>query len=98
VGAAIAAVLGTLCCIGPAVIAVVGAGGALAGAKLAPYRPYFLAASGLLLGLGFWSSYRPSPANREGTSCTLRTGRRVRTVLWIAAAVTAASFLVPRFL
>lgn len=97
IGAAVAAVLGTLCCIGPAVIAVIGAGGALAGAKLEPFRPYFLAAALVLLGIGFWSTYWPS-RTVEGASCTIRTGKSVRAVLWIAAVITLSSIVVPRFL
>lgn len=47
--AAVAAVGGVLCCLGPVVVAVLGVGGAVAAARLAPYRPYFLAmAIGLL--------------------------------------------------
>jgi hypothetical protein len=32
----------TLCCVGPAVMAILGTSGVVAAAKLAPYRPYFI--------------------------------------------------------
>lgn len=93
-GTALVAVLGTLCCAGPAVVAVLGAGGALAAARLEPYRPYFLGASALMLAFGFWHAYRPARAG-EGAACSIRTGRVVRSILWVAALITVASALAP---
>lgn len=94
-GAAVAAVLGTLCCAGPVVVAVLGAGGALAAARLEPYRPYLLGVSFVMLGIGFFRAYRPHPADSDGVFCTARKGRIVRTLLWLAALVTLASALAP---
>ena len=96
-GGAAVAVLGTLCCAGPAIVAILGTGGALAAARLEPYRPYLLAGSIAMLAFGFWRAYRPAPAG-SGAACSIRTGRAVRTVLWIAAVLTVASVLAPRFL
>lgn len=93
-GAAATAALATLCCAGPAVVAIIGAGGALTAARLEPYRPLFLTAAVVLLGLGFWRAYRPSP---RGGACPVRTGRVVRAILWVAAAITVASAIAPRF-
>lgn len=97
-GAAIAALLGTLCCAGPAVVAVIGAGGALAAAKLEPYRPYFLAGATVMLAIGFWRAYRPASVGPDGAVCSIRTGRLVRSALWFSAVVTLASAFAPRFL
>ncbi len=55
---AVAAVGGVLCCPSPVVAAVLGVGGMMAGARLAPYRPYFLAASAPVGGAGFSSAAR----------------------------------------
>jgi len=44
VGSAAVAIFASLCCAGPAVVAVLGAGGAVAAAGLVPYRPYCRAA------------------------------------------------------
>lgn len=93
-GAAMAALFSTLCCAGPAVAALVGAGGALAAARLEPYRPYFLAAAVAMLAFGFWRAYRPA---RGGAACSLRTGRWVRSMLWVSALLTLASVVAPRF-
>jgi mercuric ion transport protein len=84
------------CCIGPAVIAVVGTGGALAAARLAPYRPYFIVGSVLLLGMGFWLAYRPK-SGCIGKTCTTSTAKITRALLWLAALVTVAAILLPNF-
>jgi mercuric ion transport protein len=93
--ASIAAVLGALCCAGPAVVGVIGAGGALAAARLEPFRPYFLAASVVMLSFGFWRAYRPARA--KGGACAIRTGRAARAILWASALITLGSALAPRF-
>lgn len=92
-GAAIAALVGTLCCAGSAVVALLGAGGALAAARLEPYRPYLLAAAVVMLAFGFWRAYRPAAG---GVSCSARTGRLVRAMLWCSALLLLASALAPR--
>jgi len=98
IGAALAAVFATLCCAGPAFVAgVLGAGGALAAARLEPYRPYFLAASAVMLALGFWRAYRPGRASATGVACSVRAGRLARSILWLSALITLASAIAPRF-
>ena len=96
VGAAGVATLAGLCCAGPSVVALLGASGAVAAAGLAPYRPYFLLGAFALLGFGFWRSYRPVSA--ESGSCSIRSGKAVRTVLWLSLATTIVSVLVPMWL
>jgi len=97
VGAATAALLGTFCCAGPAVVSLIGAGGALAAAEIEPYRPYFLAGAIGMLALGFWRAYRPASVGPGGAVCSIRAGRLVRAALWFSAVVTLASALAPRF-
>src|SRR5258708_14192964 len=83
----------TFCCVGPAVIAIVGTSGVLAAARLAPYRPYFILGSVFLLGLGFWLAYRPK-GGCLGKKCTTTTAKITRPVLWIPALIPgAADFL-----
>jgi hypothetical protein len=49
IGSALAALLASLCCLGPLLL-----GGAVLVATFAPLRPYFLAVSGVLLAGGFY--------------------------------------------
>jgi mercuric ion transport protein len=94
-GAAGAALMASLCCAGPAVLAVIGTSGAVAGAALEPFRLYFMAASFLLLGVGFWRAYVPEPSVG---SCSTRAGRLVRPVLWISLVGTVISTVAPFYL
>ena len=71
-GALGAAVAGAACCVGPLIVAVLGVGGAGAMVALAPYRPFFMAGTALMLGVGFFLVYRrrPVPAGAEtGDAC-----------------------------
>ena len=91
---ALAAVLGAIaasaCCVGPAVIATLGVGGAIAAAKVGPFRPALLGASYVLLGIGFWRTYF-GPTSTAGGACPTRIGRPVRIVLWLAALLTVGA-------
>ena len=71
VGSAIAA---SICCFGPLLLALLGLGGGALLLKLEPYRPFFLGASALFLGAGFYLAYRP-PVIEEcesGSACAIR--------------------------
>lgn len=90
VGGSILAGLGVAaCCIGPPLLAALGLGGVAAAARLAPYRPYFLIASVLMLGAGFYLVYgRMEHACRADGSCVPAAIRRgARILLWSAAVV-----------
>jgi len=95
-GSSLAATVTALCCVGPAVFAVLGTSGALEAARLAPYRPYFIVGSVLLLVLGFWLAYRPR-GGCIGKTCMTRTAKITRLLLWLAALITVAAILVPNF-
>jgi mercuric ion transport protein len=92
-GSALVALLAGLCCVGPAVLAALGLGGALAGASLTPYRPYLLAASALMLGFGFWRVYRPRRDCAAGACPSV--GRAARISLWCAALIAGLSLILP---
>jgi mercuric ion transport protein len=92
-GAAVAGLLGGLCCAGPLVMAVLGATGAWAAVQLAPYRPYLLGTAGVFLVLGFFRAYRPAAACATGRACSGGAPRRVRVLLWLAAALLLGSII-----
>lgn len=83
---ALVAAIAGLCCVGPAVIAILGVGGVVAAAGLKPYRAPLLAVSFVLLATAFWRTYRPRVAG-TGVSCLIAVGRATRIGLWIAAVV-----------
>jgi len=100
-GAALSAVLASSCCVGPIVLAALGVGGVGAAAALAPYRPYFLAATAVLLGFAYYRTYR-KPAASEAC-CVPGSGRRGwlgsrrsrEVALWAVTAVAIGSAAFP---
>ena len=84
IASVVAATAASVCCIGPLIAAVLGAGAVgAASTKFEPYRPYFLALTAVLLGLGFVSAYRHEPECADA-SCPPASRRTARTMLWIA--------------
>jgi len=95
-GAAATAAAASLCCVGPAVVSIVGVSGAVAAASLKPYRPYLLLGSMALLGAAFWLTSRPRIAAGVGAvACPTRAGRVSRTIVWIAAVIWVGAVLLP---
>ena len=97
-GGALAAAAASICCAGPAVgpllVSLLGAGGAVAFEGLRPYSPYIVAASGIILGWTIASSRRaeqcaPDKPGRFGRSFT-RGMLWVSAALWLAAAIGVA--------
>ena len=85
-GALAAAVGG--CCAAPWAVALLGVTGAVALARLTFLLPYALIGAATLLGVAFWWTYRPVPACADG-ACVPTTRRRLRIVVWLAAALVA---------
>lgn len=78
VGSVIAAAAASVCCIGPVVAAVLGAGAlGAASVRFEPYRPWFLGLTVILLGFGFVSAYRRKPECNDGT-CAPSSGRTAK--------------------
>jgi hypothetical protein len=94
IGGSIGAILGTLCCIGPASVALLGASGAIFAARLTPYRPALLLASAALLAFGFWRAYGQRVIV-GGQSCPIRVGRVAQTVLWVSALLWLVAAVFP---
>lgn len=86
-GALLAAVGASVCCVLPVVVALAGVGSAAAGALFEPYRPYFIGATILLLGFAFYQAYRPRATEcTPGGRCAVPENlRRQRLLLWIVA-------------
>ena len=94
-GGILGALAASSCCILPLVLFSLGVSGAWIGnfTQLAPYQPYFIAATIALLGYGYWLVYRSSKvACADGEACATPLSNRlvmggliVATVLVIAA-------------
>jgi mercuric ion transport protein len=95
VGAAIAA---SSCCILPLLLGAASAGSVGLGAALAPYRPYFLALTVLMLGSAFYFTYRPQKAGCETECCdtkSVRSRRLNRALLWVVMVFAAGAMAYP---
>src|SRR5947209_4481700 len=71
-GGLLGALAASSCCVLPLVLFSLGVSGAWMGnfTQLAPYQPYFLAATLAFLGYGYWLVYRSSQAAcAEGEAC-----------------------------
>ncbi len=94
--AAVTSAAASLCCAGPAAIAVMGVNGAILAAGLRPYRPILLTASFLMLAFSHWSVYRRVTA-RLGRACSRRAGRISKVVLWTATVMWVGALFIQYF-
>jgi len=104
-GGLVAALAASSCCILPLVLFSLGVSGVWIGnfTRLAPYQPYFIAATVGFLGYGYWLLYRSSKlACTRGEACArplpnlfVNAGMISATVLVIAA--LGVDFLSPLF-
>jgi len=95
----IAAIVASLCCVGPVLFAALGVGAFTAATLLAAARPYLLALAVLLLGVGFYRTYfRRQAACAPGEACATKPVNRLgRAGLWIAAVAVLAFALAPYY-
>lgn len=100
IGAAVAAILASACCLGPVALTSIGAGALVASAvNLELYRPGFLGLTAVFLAIGFYTTYRPGRG--EGCapcgSCVPSAKRASRMLLWVAAVVAALAATFPYY-
>jgi mercuric ion transport protein len=106
IGGVLGALAASSCCIVPLALFGLGVSGAWIGnlTRLAPYQPYFIAATVACLGAGYWLVYRSRKiACADGEACArplpnriVETGLILATLLVIGA--LAFDFLAPLFL
>lgn len=102
-GALIAAGIGSVCCVGPAIFAGMGLGaGALSFARGfgVIHMPMMILAF-LLLGTAFYFQFRKKgepPSNPKCCEPTEFKKRNSKTILWATTALTLFLFLVPYFI
>ncbi|HQU16280.1 MAG: mercury transporter MerT [Chromatiales bacterium 21-64-14] len=98
VAGTIAAVVGSLCCVGPLVLLGLGVSGAWIGhlTVLEPYRPIFIGITLLFLGLAFRKLYRAPQVCTPGTPCAdPRTRRNQRIVFWVVSVTLLGMLISP---
>jgi len=100
IGSTLAAFLASLCCLGPLFLGGAGLGTVLV-ATFAPLRPYFLAASVVLLAGGFYFVYRKPKTGEacEVETCAPQGGSRrlAKPLLWLATVAVAALAFFPSY-
>ena len=92
-GSAAGAVLASSCCIGPLVLISLGASGPWIGklTALKAYQPFFVVATAILLGYGFWLVYGPRRQSCGGECSARHSGRLTKAALWAASVLTLAA-------
>lgn len=87
-GAVFTGMATSACCIGPALVVLLGIGGAGFFLKFQGYQPFFIGLTLLLLGTGFYLAYRKKGECASGSCCPTKTvSRWYRRALWSAGAV-----------
>ena len=99
-GGLLAAIVASVCCLGPLVLVMAGVSGAwISGlAAFEPYRPYALGVALLCMALAYRSIYRgPAPeACEPGTLCAVpRTRRLYKLMFWVMSAMVLVALGFP---
>lgn len=98
VGAVLAAVGASLCCVAPLVLLSIGVGGAWMSSltALEPYRPIFVLATVALLGFAGWRLHRREEDCAPGEACANpAVRRRQRVIFWLVALTVLALLAFP---
>lgn len=97
-GSLLAAIAASLCCIGPLVAVVMGAGAFGAAAVFEAVRPYLLGLTGLLLASAFYLVYRKREAQCEDGLCNVQGASRAsKVMLWLTTVGVIAFVLFPYY-
>jgi mercuric ion transport protein len=98
VGGLVTAIAASACCILPLLLGAASAGSVGLSAALAPYRPYFISLTVLLLGGAFYLTYRPGKVGCETDCCDTKSvrARRVnKALLWLVTVFTVGALAYP---
>ncbi|NOX89119.1 MAG: hypothetical protein GXO77_08835 [Calditrichaeota bacterium] len=100
IGAIVAAIVASICCVGPLALLALGIGGAWISnlTALEPYRPIFIAITLIFLAYAFYKVYKkPKAEECESESyCANPKSERINKIsLWVATFIIAALFITP---
>ncbi|HEY8095670.1 MAG TPA: mercuric transporter MerT family protein [Methylobacter sp.] len=88
IGAVLAAIGASACCVGPFLLLSLGIGGAWMSMLTAmePARPFFIILTLIFMALGYRKLYQTPSCCEEGANCTLSDiQRRQRQVFWLSS-------------
>jgi copper chaperone CopZ len=95
-GSIIAAVLTSLCCIGPLLLAGFGIGSVAFFSRFDAFRPYLILASVLLLAPAFYFAYRKREVKCEDGSCKIESAVKWNKIsVWFAVLIVAGFIAFP---
>lgn len=98
IGGTVAAIVASVCCVGPLVLVTLGVGGSWV-AQLTQFeavRPIFIGLTLIFLGLAFHRLYTSPQVCEPGASCAdPRTLKRQRSVFWAVGALLLALIALP---
>lgn len=96
-GGALTGLLASTCCVLPIIVATIGVGTGAAGATLERFRLPLILFAYILLGIGFFLSYRKT-ACEEGTCSVPANVKRTRAILWVATVIATLGILFPYYI
>lgn len=95
----LAAIAGSLCCVGPLLVLVSGTGATLSSIPwLSNARPYLISISIVSLALAFWQVYKKPKAIQDDCGCEVETKKSFlgsKTFLWIVTLLSVLFFSLP---
>ena len=94
----VAAILASVCCLGPLVLLMLGISGAWIGnlTRLEPYRPIFVGAALVALYFAHRRIFRPAADCEPGEVCAVpAVNRAYRILFWIVVALLAVALAYP---
>src|SRR3989304_10280120 len=96
VGGIIAAIIASLCCIGPVLVVLVGVGSIGSISVFESYRPYLIGVTVLLLGFAFYLVYRKWEVKCEDGPCKIQdAGKWNKVGVWSATFLAAVAIAFP---
>ena len=94
----LAAVMASLCCIGPLVAVGLGLGAFGAATVFEPWRPYLLAATAVRPAGAFYLLYRRQPQEQcDGEACTVADQNSKKILLWVVAVTVVGLAAFPHY-
>jgi mercuric ion transport protein len=97
----LAAVLASICCLGPLVLVAIGFSGAWIGnlTVLEPYRPFFIGAALVALFFAYRRIFQPAQACKAGEVCAVPQVKTAQKIIFvIIAALTGIALAFPYIL